>query len=120
MFRIGSILIALSSWIVSNIAFISLLPGEAWAADCSQWDIGGHWEFRQTNGIVAKFDLQQTNNVISGTGRYDVNTFTGPVPPPSFKFGERREGPVTGSINGNGNIQLMTSWVVNIPAEWGV
>ena len=60
MFRIGSILIALTSWIVANTAFISLLPGEAWAADCSQWDIGGHWEFRQTNGIVAKFDLQQT------------------------------------------------------------
>ena len=48
--------------------------------------------------------------MISGTGRYDVNAFTGPVPPPPFKFGERREGPVTGSINGNGNIQLMTSW----------
>jgi len=98
MLRIGSIFIALASWTVSTIAFIPLLPAEAWAADCSQWDIGGHWEFRQSNGIKVYFDLEQTGSAISGSGVYGVR-------------GDRNYGgPVTGSINGNGNIQLTTSW----------
>ena len=71
MLRIGSIFIALTSWTVSTIALTSLMPLEAWAENCSQWDIGGHWVFKQSNGLVVIFDLQQGNNAIGGSGRYD-------------------------------------------------
>jgi len=101
MLRIGSIFIAPTSWIVLSVAF--LLPAEAWAADCSRWDIGGHWEVRQSNGIIAKFDLQQNDDVISGTGRYAFGNDR------AGAFGTRVDGTVTGSVKGN-SIQFTTSW----------
>lgn len=104
MFRIGSIFVAPASRIVLSVAFVLLLPAVAWAADCAQWDISGHWEFRQTNGLTVEFELQQTGDAISGTGKYcfDCSRTGG-------EFAGGNQGPVTGTVNGN-SILLNTSW----------
>jgi hypothetical protein len=92
---IGCVVIRLL--LVIGVMGAVLLPISA-QADCSQWDISGHWEVGQSNGITVTFDLQQTGNAISGRYSYLVRHGGG-------QFAGRYEGSVTGTINGN-NIQL--------------
>ena len=63
MTRIGTLSIALTIWIV-----FAAEPSAAQAA-CSRWDVSGAWRFFQSNGYVAKFNLQQTATGIQGEAR---------------------------------------------------
>jgi hypothetical protein len=98
MNRIGPVCIAVTTWIIFSAA---LLPSVA-EADCAQWDLSGHWKFRQTNGFDAYFDLQQTGSAITGTGAYCDGCG-------DRAFNLQHSGPVDGSING-GEFKFVAHW----------
>ena len=101
MIRVGRVSIALSGWMVFCVAFAMLLPSAA-QADCAQWDLSGHWEIRQTNGITVLMDLVQTGTDVHGAAAYGLRGGVG-------EFGAKVTGPVTGTVNGN-SIQLTAEW----------
>jgi hypothetical protein len=63
-----SIVIPLRGWIVLSLLVI-LSPSDVRAECNGQWDLSGPWNFNQ-GGMRVTFDLKQTGDTISGTGRY--------------------------------------------------
>jgi hypothetical protein len=104
MIRISTLSIAVTSWIVFGVSFAALEPWAA-QADCAQWDIGGHWEIQQGNGITVTMDLTQTGTDVRGTGSF-VKGHTAGLPHYEIKS----SGSIAGTIDGNGNILLNANW----------
>jgi hypothetical protein len=107
MTRIGTLFIALTSWIVFG-GLVALAPSAA-QADCAQWDLSGHWEIQQRNGIAVNLDLTQTGTDVQGTGFFVAGECHSGFPF-GTKFCGGTQGSVTGTIDGNGNIQLNADW----------
>jgi hypothetical protein len=85
MIRLVTTLIAAAAW----CAFAPV-PGAR--AACLQWDMSGHWNFRQSNGFVVTTDLQQSGSTLKGKARY---------------FGA--SGPVEGDVGPHG-FHLTVNW----------
>lgn len=96
-----------NSWCCNLIfgVFIFLMPHTARAACDGQWNLSGDWLLVQNNGAKATFSLQQSGNVISGSGAYPGRT-----------------GKVTGSIQGDGFFFVVDwrhDWVTSPSFETG-
>ncbi|MGH6825547.1 hypothetical protein [Methyloceanibacter sp.] len=63
-----------------------------------QWDLTGHWELRQTNGILVNLDLQQRGPL-----------FTGSAGTPEF-FGTGSRGSLDGSVDNQSKFKMSIYW----------
>jgi hypothetical protein len=105
MTRIGRLFIAPTSLIVFGVSFAVLEPPAA-QADCAHWDIGGHWEIQQGNGIAVTMDLTQTGTDVRGSGHFTTAGSSAPF----GQFGASVDGSITGTIDNNNNILLNATW----------
>ena len=109
MIGIGEIRTAVVGCMLFELLGMTLLPSAA-RAECSQWDMNGHWTFVQTNGARPDFELRQTDTGLQGQARFSYLT---PDQCILLSCGDDLHGivgSVDGSISGN---------LVEINAYWG-
>ncbi len=95
MIRIGVTALALSG-IVFFAGFVA--STDASAQGCRQWNISGYWIIRQTNGFQVTMKLSQTGTTVEGSGQFDSRGY------------ETTKGSINGSVDRNGNINLLAGW----------
>ncbi len=103
MIRIDQVLIALAAWMVVSGSGAMVLPSAAQAA-CEQWNVGGGWTISQTNGVSARFDLQQSGSEIQGSAAWSH------LGDPGIFLGSKDTVFVNGSVDGtiNGDVFEVT------------
>jgi hypothetical protein len=97
-------IVIVTGWMLLGV--VTLLSPSVAYAGCAQWDISGHWEIQQGNGITVSLDLTQTGTEVRGTGSFA----TRPSSLPMGGFGASYKGSITGTIASNAIILLNAEW----------